>query len=515
MSFITIDKLNGSSGETISTITVPEYQGLEDRTQSFKVVVDGKEVFVNVQQKAFKPSLTTNKQVVTFTQDVITQSLQITSNFNWEARTDSSWFTLSQTEGNKGTTTIEISTSSIESPSENRNGTINFYFGNTFVTAITITQEFEIIFEVSTTSIDIINESNLTIVSNIDWYAVTDDTWYSFNPSNGSSGQTIMEFTPDNYGIETVIGSMSFYYNGELLKTITVGKNLMELFYIEAIEETTVGFSTYIQFYNENVNSWIEIGASKEHILQPNEKRYYRNFGVLNRTARFFLNGSCKVGGDIRNLLGLNMKEEYAYGLFQNCDGLKDASKLILPFDTLSPYAYAYMFDKCSTLIAIPELPATNLASGCYSYMFSRCYSLEVAQEILPSKTLAPSSYYCMYWGCDSLIKTPKILATTVDESSCESMFADCDNLTTSCELLAPTLAPSSYYGMFFDCPNLNTITMLATDISAKYCLGYWVSGLDGVGVSPTGIFTKKKGVEIPYGVSGIPNENWTVIEIQ
>ena len=53
MSFITIDKLNGSSGLTEATITVSEYQGLEDRTQSFKVVVDGKEVFVNVQQKAF------------------------------------------------------------------------------------------------------------------------------------------------------------------------------------------------------------------------------------------------------------------------------------------------------------------------------------------------------------------------------------------------------------------------------------------------------------------------------
>lgn len=512
MSFITIDKLNGSSGETISTITVPEYQGLEDRTQSFKVVVDGKEVFVNVQQKAFKPSLTTNKQVVPFTQEVLTQSLQITSNFNWEARTDSSWFTLNQTEGNKGTTTIEISTSSIDSPSENRNGIINFYFGDTFVTAITVKQEFEVIFEVED-SIDIIIDSSLNIVSNVDWYAETVDTWYSFNPSSGSSGETIMEFTPDNYGIETVIGSMSFYYNGELLKTITVGKNLMEQFYIEAIEETTVGFNTYIEFYNENFNYWDSTGANRKHILQPNEKRYYRNFGGTNYLPKFYLDGSCKVGGDIRTLLGLNMKENYAHSLFENCDGLKDASKLILPFDTLSPDAYGYMFDKCSTLIAVPELPATNLASGCYTHMFSRCYSLEVAQEILPSKTLAPSSYHSMYWGCDSLIKTPKILATTVDESSCESMFADCENLTTSCELLAPTLAPLSYFGMFFKCRSLNTITMLATDISAYSCLGSWVSGLDGVGVSPTGTFTKKQGVVIPYGINGIP-DNWTVIEI-
>ena len=59
---------------------------------------------------------------------------------------------------------------------------------------------------------------------------------------------------------------------------------------------------------------------------------------------------------------------------------------------------------------------------------------------------------------------------------------------------------------MFYYCENLSEITMLATDISASYCLSNWVSR-----VSSSGRFYKHPDMEsLPSGVDGIP-EGWAV----
>jgi hypothetical protein len=66
-------------------------------------------------------------------------------------------------------------------------------------------------------------------------------------------------------------------------------------------------------------------------------------------------------------------------------------------------------------------------------------------------------------------------------------------------------LADYCYDMMFYGCTSLNKITMLATDISATYCLDHWVDG-----VAATGTFTKAASATIPNGVDGIP-AGWTV----
>ena len=88
-----------------------------------------------------------------------------------------------------------------------------------------------------------------------------------------------------------------------------------------------------------------------------------------------------------------------------------------------------------------------------------------------------------------------------------DEMFNGCTSLTTAPELPATTLVENCYKQMFYDCTKLNHIKCLATDISASNCLNNWVNG-----VSPTGTFVKKAGVNWPTGASGIPS-GWTVIE--
>ena len=139
------------------------------------------------------------------------------------------------------------------------------------------------------------------------------------------------------------------------------------------------------------------------------------------------------------------------------------------------------MFYKCTSLTTAPELPAETLASSCYYYMFGYCTSLTTAPE-LPATTLASSCYSDMFYGCTSLTTAPVLPATT---------------LTKKC-----------YQNMFNGCTNLSSITMLATDISAEYCLYDWVLDV------PTGgtFYKNSKATWTTTGTSGIPEE-WTVVE--
>lgn len=131
---------------------------------------------------------------------------------------------------------------------------------------------------------------------------------------------------------------------------------------------------------------------------------------------------------------------------------------------------------------------------------------IKVSSDFLPSKELCAGCYESMFANCPRLTQAPELPATTLANSCYYSMFDGCTSLATAPELPATTLAPNCYRNMFNGCTNLNYIKMLATDISAYYCLYYWVKG-----VSPTGTFVKSKDATWNVrGVSGIPN-GWAV----
>lgn len=183
--------------------------------------------------------------------------------------------------------------------------------------------------------------------------------------------------------------------------------------------------------------------------IEGNRRAYIKTsaYSSTDQTIGFSVKG--KVGGDLSSFDTL---ENGFNGLFENNTNLTDASELIFPWDTLVDDCFKEMFRGCTSLIAPPKLPATTLAN------------------------------YCYY-----------------------NMFRECTSLTTAPELPATVLMGSCYYGMFYGCSNLNYIKMLATDISADYCLNNWVNG-----VSPTGTFVKAENAVLPTGNNGIPS-GWTV----
>ena len=261
----------------------------------------------------------------------------------------------------------------------------------------------------------------------------------------------------------------------------------------------------------------------------------YEGIGTFTISKKCNLKGNCMsmlFGDEARDNYSLSGKRYAFYQLFYNCTNIVNVSSNFLPATTLDNYCYSQIFNGCSSLTTAPSLPATTMAFNCYIYMFQNCSSLTTAPE-LPATTLANYCYSYMFYGCTSLTTAPELPATTLVNGCYHEMFQNCTNLTNSPELPATTLASSCYYKMFCGCTSLTTapelpattlandcysymfsgcsklnyIKMLATDISASYCLNGWVSS-----VAPTGTFVKHPDMtSLPTGESGIPS-GWTVV---
>lgn len=177
------------------------------------------------------------------------------------------------------------------------------------------------------------------------------------------------------------------------------------------------------------------------------------------------------------------LKQSCYFNMFRGCTSLISAPEL--PATTLANYCYVTMFCGCSNLVNAPVLPATLLADGCYQGMFWLCTSLTQAPD-LPAKTLKEACYQEMFLECTNLTSAPELPATTLARQCYYWMFSGCKNLTSAPVLPATKLMESCYDHMFQFCNKLNYIKMLATDISAYGCLGYFTTS-----VSTTGTFVK------------------------
>ena len=156
--WLSVSETSGSGDKEI-TISANSSKELNDRIQSLKFKADDKQVYVNIRQKLFELLFNVDA-IPTFTQDVLERTTTVTSNVPWTAKSSSEWITLSQTSGEEGTTNLTITVDSMESPSDNRSGYVDFYYNDLLIATTLVRQEFNIIFEVPE-SIDIVSEKDV------------------------------------------------------------------------------------------------------------------------------------------------------------------------------------------------------------------------------------------------------------------------------------------------------------------------------------------------------------------
>lgn len=191
--------------------------------------------------------------------------------------------------------------------------------------------------------------------------------------------------------------------------------------------------------------------------------------------------------------------------MFENCYSLTTAPAL--PATTLADYCYSGMFRYCHSLVNAPTLAATVLAPSCYSSMFFQCKSLTTAPA-LPATTLNSWCYSQMFSECRLLVNASALPATTLNDGCYSQMFEECRSLVNAPDLLATTLVQWCYQSMFANCSSLNNIKCLATtSINANGATRGWMTG-----VSETGTFTKDTNATWSTGDDGIPT-GWTVVD--
>ena len=153
-------------------------------------------------------------------------------------------------------------------------------------------------------------------------------------------------------------------------------------------------------------------------------------------------------------------------------------------YNTVVNYAFHKLFNGCTSLVKAPRLPATTLAKSCYSNMFYDCTSLTKAPE-LPATTLAEICYSNMFKGCTSLTKAPKLPATTLATRCYLSMFYGCTSLTKAPDLPATTLADYCYNYLFNDCTSLTKAPALPATTLADYCYSSMFYGCTSLTEAP------------------------------
>ena len=203
----------------------------------------------------------------------------------------------------------------------------------------------------------------------------------------------------------------------------------------------------------------------------------------------FAINGRVAASGDISSLLdNANTVTSlegrpYAFAcLFQWCTTL--VSTPVLPASTLSNGCYYEMFYRCEMLTSAPTLPATVLAEDCYDLMFYWCISLK-APPVLRATALERRCYYAMFFGCSSLTVAPALPASILATECYKYMFGYCDSLSTPPTILAETMADYSCEYMFQNCTSLAIAPALPAENLAMNCYAEMFSGCTSLAVAP------------------------------
>ena len=392
-------------------------------------------------------------------------------------------------------------------------------------------------------------EKTLTICPDSEWEITSYPNWLTISSLSGVSGFNTIGVTAqtNNTGAEragniTIRTTDSSYTKTIEVRQFSAPENIPLTFFIKSngylywMADDTA-YTLTIE-YNKNNEGWTSITSNKGNSapsisLIPGDVVQFRGDNVSYTNANNKVNKisgttECDLYGNIMSMIdstGFSQVKEFGQNTERNFrnffDGLPviDASNLVLPATSLTPYCYQTMFrntkkmlyppelpatvlaDHCyshmfygSSLMTAPELPATTITEYCYEGMFRDCSALTTPPTILPAMTLAKNCYgYTstlvnaggMFQGCTSLTYGPELPATTLADYCYEAMFSGCTNLIYPPELPATTLANNCYQYMFQDCTSLTTAPELPATTLARYCYRNMFERCTGLTTAP------------------------------
>lgn len=249
-------------------------------------------------------------------------------------------------------------------------------------------------------------------------------------------------------------------------------------FYIEALEDLTVSFSTNTIQYSLDKVTWNDLAPGTDTPTVTSGSKIYFKAYKLTATesvgiGTFNISGQCNLGGNIASLyLGLDfdkylknvcsLPNYYFLKLFYNQQMIINADKLIISFRYLNNQSLRQMFENCSSLINAPIVYCESVPEGSFSKMFYNCTSLVNASQIDLGNIMYNyrQSFYQMFYNCTSLVNAPSIIKIiTIYENLCFQMFYNCISLVNAPKIIGPddssSNSTSAFNMMFCNCKSL------------------------------------------------------------
>ena len=270
-------------------------------------------------------------------------------------------------------------------------------------------------------------------------------------------------------------------------------------FTIKALEDdlTLTHSKGYIQYCIDGSDAWIRLAPNTESLpIKAGHKISVKASGITPTAEEgmgtMFMSKKCDISGNIYSLVyGDRAKEStinnvsYVFcKLFQNNTNIINADKIILPSVFAGKYAYAYMFDGCTSLESVPTISATTFSEGsCYA-MFRDCASIE-NPPVLDGPYLADSVYALMFKGCTSLKTIPSLSSWDIKYSCYESMFEGCTSIENSSSLNLNNTATNCFKAMFKGCTSLKNAPTLSSTYLYSSCYESMFEGCSSLETAP------------------------------
>lgn len=171
----------------------------------------------------------------------------------------------------------------------------------------------------------------------------------------------------------------------------------VDYFYLEAVNDGAVGlFQELPAFFQQTPQIYYYIDGTQDWQLYT--------FGVhINLKAGqkvFFKGDNASFSISIASYIHVSSTDTINAG--GNVMSLLDSSCESTTIPT--NYCFAGLFYGCNGLLKCPKLPATTLKEGCYYNMFYNCNSLVYVPDLPSTETLPTDCYHSMFANCTSLV---------------------------------------------------------------------------------------------------------------
>ena len=230
--WVTFTPANGGKGETSIEVKVAANTKTTARETVVKIINSEYKIEkqITVSQVAFGPSLSVDTESISTPATGATKSVIVEGNISWEASCGADWVTFTPTKGEKGKTTIKITTKTSTAP-DARSATVKIYNSEYNVTKnIKVTQEKyvpELKVDVTEISTAFEGETkSVNVTSECSWVVTCSADWVTLTPTSGEKGESTLQIiTKANEGIQrtATVEVSNAEYNKSVAIVVTQG----------------------------------------------------------------------------------------------------------------------------------------------------------------------------------------------------------------------------------------------------------------------------------------------------